>query len=207
MKRTLGLAGCFLLSLTLSHSSILVTLVSPGTPNGGPTGGTVFTYDIDITDETTVRHGDYFVIYDFGELLSSNFSLALGWDVGVTLPTGPLPSTLPPAQNPNDSPFIANVQIIRTGPDLVGPAFTGFPDLIFDLESPVSTDVNGSANLSAQFLNNGGTVGTTDDVETAETQDVAVPAATAAVPEPGTMGILGASLLGLAAFLRRRRVS
>jgi hypothetical protein len=192
MKRLLSLIGGVVLSLSVSPAAIIVNYVSQSGAGAGPNGGTVYTYDIDIASDTTARAGDYFVIYDFGQLLSFSSSDA-NWTLGFTDPTGPYP----PAQLPNDSPAIPNVQIVYNGPNLAGPAFTGSTDLEISLESPYSLLTDGTLNVSSRFLDNTGGIGSGGD-----TRDLPVP--DAGVPEPGTMGLLGASLFGIGLFTRRR---
>ena len=95
MKRILSLIGGFVLSLSMSQAAIIVNYVSQGAVGAGANGGTVYTYDIDISNDTTARTGDYFVIYDFGPVLSFASSNA-NWVLGSANLLGPYP----PAQAP-----------------------------------------------------------------------------------------------------------
>ncbi len=187
MKRLLTLIGGALLSMSLSQAAIIVNYVSQS-PSGSNTS---YNYDIDIASSTTVRTGDFFVIYDFGAVISS--VLPAGWEIGSTLLSGPIPAF----QNPNDNPALLNVEIRYTGADIVGPAFESLSDLQFSLVSAESTLLNGTGNVSSQFLDNRGASGVGGD-----TRNLPVPAT--GVPEPGTMGLLGASLLGVGMLARRR---
>lgn len=196
IKRFLSLVGGFVLILSMSQAAIVVNFVTIGAEGAGPNGGTVFTYDIDISGGTTARAGtDYFVLYDFGPVLSAVFSDPAGWELGLAELLGPYP----PSQNPIDSGAILNARINRIGSDLSGPDSEDFGDLTIDLESPFPTFLNGTLNVSSQFLNTAGS-----PVPDGETMDIVVP--DAAIPEPGTMGLLGASLLSLSYALRQRNL-
>lgn len=192
MKKILSLFGGLVLSMSMSQAALIVNYVSQGPAGGGANGGTVYTYDLDVAVSTSVRPGDFFVIYDFGSVLSFSSSNP-NWVIGLTNNTGPYP----PAQAPNDSPAIRNVQVVYNGPTINGPAFSGFNDLTIALESPSSVLLNGTLNVSSQFFDNSGGTGPGGD-----TRDLPVPQA--GVPEPGTMGLLGASLLGIGLYTRRR---
>ena len=179
--------------------------------NSGPTpvsGGFAFNYRADLTGDerldpvatsgqtcpapgpTLVQcnpPGTFFTVYDIPGFASAN-TTASGWFV-TTQNVGITPSTINGSSI--DNPAIVNVTFTYTGPVVHANgstvSFTGF--------QIVSTfnGVNAGGNFSSQATKDAGdSIGNTDQV----VGPVSIPAAT--VPEPGSMALIGAGLIGLA---------
>jgi len=191
VKQIRSLVCGLLLSMALSQAAVVVNFT--GTSAGGG-GNTLFNYDIDIGTDTTWRTNDFVVLYDFGPVVQAFSVLPSTLVFGATNLTGPNA----PAQAPNDSPTVANVQLIYTGANLVGPQFNNPADFTFSLASPSSTTAAGTLNISTQFFDNAGGTGVAGD-----TSNVPVPASV--VPEPATMGMMGGALAGLAFLVGRKK--
>ena len=205
MKRITLLLVVALVSVGVSQAGVEVNFTGTS-PGGG--GTTLFTYDIDVGDETTWRTNDFVVPFDFGPVMQAFSVLPAMLSFGATSATGPNA----PAQAPTDSASILNVQLINMGPDIIGPAFSGGADFTFSLASPTSTVVNGTLNISTQYFDNAGGTGVAGG-----TSNVPVPGSgltagplsdvpgNTSSPEPATMGLIGCALAGVALLVNHRR--
>jgi hypothetical protein len=160
--------------------------VSNPVPDGG---NFLWTYNIDLSaDEQLAPANSFFTIYDFvgyvdGTVAATNSD----WTASVQF-VGPTPSSV----SPPDSTSIENLVFTYVGSVSTGPqTIDGF--------SAVSTDSTmnpgGSFSYQAQKTSN----------LTAPDQGLGpidVPAA--ATPEPGSVGLLGGALVGLAVLSRRK---
>jgi len=197
VKRITFLAVAVLLAVGVSQAAVEVNLTSTS-PGGG--GSTLFTYDLDIGTNTTWRTNDFLVLYDFGPVMQAFSVLPAMLAFGAVQNTGPTA----PAQVPNDSSGVLNVQIINVGPPIMGAAFSGATDFTFSLASPLTgIATNNMLNISTQYFDNAGGTGVAGD-----TSNVPVPGPGPGdnpVPEPGTMSLIGCALAGAAMLVHRKK--
>ena len=138
-----------------------------------------------------VPPGTFFTIYDFVGF-QSVVGTPANWTSSTQF-TGITPQNTTP--NPADNAAIINVSFTYTGPVVNGPFSTSG----FNLTSLYGTQTQGAytqqaTNNTASILN-----GQTDRGG----GPIPVPLATTGVPEPASMMLIGAGLVGLAAFRRK----
>lgn len=189
-----------------ADASIILELVSR-TPEGS--GGTRFNYEVDLAPDARLESGDLFTIYDFAGLISGTgsftFTPALAGLGGTFTITEQLLGITPNAPLTNeplpvaDDAGVVNLSAVYQGPTIglgeiaetplgIFSAVSSFSDIRLDNFSFDATTDTGAAN---------------DGQPIAGVGVVAVPAA---VPEPGSLTLLG--LVGLAGggtVLRRRK--
>ena len=189
MKKTY-LLGMFVLGAAIS---IARADVIPS--NGAITaenGGFRWNYSTNVTVDQIVRPGDYFTIYDFGELRAGSNVQPSNWAFSSSL-IGTTPSTVLPQDDPN----VFNLTWTYTGTTPIqGQALLGLFSVISETDQMRSDNFAAHATrafgpLAGTKIDNIGTVG------------VPVPEMSALAP------IIGICGLGVAGFftsaLRRRR--
>jgi PEP-CTERM motif-containing protein len=190
---TLGLAGT-------AQATLIPTLGSVS-PSGG---NFLWSYDVSLALDQNATGGpvqsvnpvpvssgtgDFLTIYDFRGFVSGSCFAPTGWTC-QTQAVGFTPDT----QIPSDDPALTNLTFTRTGATLPGP--------VLDLGDFGAQSLGSSLDVgrftSRGTRNLGVLVGTKID----SVGDISVPAA---VPEPATLLLLGSTMAGLGALLRRRR--
>ena len=135
--------------------------------------------------------GDFLTIYDFRGFVGGTCVAPTGW----TCQTQGIGFT-PDTQTPADDAGLTNLSFTRTGATLVGP----MPDLgDFSAQSIIAlTDAGVFTSRGTKNAGDPQLIGTKVD----SIGEVAVPAP---VPEPSTLLLVGSTLAGLGAVLRRRK--
>jgi hypothetical protein len=177
-----GSAGNFLWTYTGTVSALEIV----NSTGASPAGQTTTT-----GSGSSSAFKDYFTIYDIaGYIAGSAAASNPDFTAGAQL-TGPTPSNVVP----NDSAALTNVFFFYTGAaPLVGQAAMG----TFSFRSTL-----GNNGFVGEYVgsdtNNGTNAGATDNKITS------LPLPSAAVPEPGSMVLLGSGLIALARSVRQRR--
>jgi len=207
MKRLLVLVALLAISAQGAYAAIVVSL-----PGGGPSGPGSFDWDYraELQPDQTMEIGDFFTIYDFagisadavatGEVVfKPNPSLTLAGftfiatvqDLGVT----------PLLILPNDDAAIPNVTVTLTGGGSIIP-----PPTPSDPTVLVAVDL-GILTIESAFNPLNAVVGQYSTLaHLAGTQQGAIGAVpVAAIPEPGSVGLMIAGLIALGVVTFRRR--
>jgi hypothetical protein len=114
MKRSLLLCLLYCLGFFGARAQLRVDS-SPAVPQGD--GTFAWSYEARLAPGYLLRSNDYFVIFDFGHVVSA--VPQAGWELSTSLQTPA--GILPPA----DHPWIANVGFQYLGPTVTGPAAVG----------------------------------------------------------------------------------
>ncbi len=146
-----------------------------------------YTWPVQVTGSTQVNLGDYFTLYDLeGYVSNSALTPNASWIFSQQL-TG----SSPPGVTPNDSSVLKNVTFTYCGSTpIVGPRIIGN----FSIVSTIPTFRSQGANFAGSSTNS------ISCVKIANLTGIGAPSAT---PEPGTLLLVGAGLLGLIAGRRR----
>jgi hypothetical protein len=179
------------LALMLATVGVATADIIPTLDSISPAGSAfTFNYQVDVTVQERVESGDFFTIYDFGDV--SSVALVAGWTFSTAL-IGVTPLDV----SPNDSPNVMNVTFTRTGGAILGPLDLG----IFSVVSPLSgTHADSFTALATR--NSGGSL---DGTKIANIGLLNVPGpVTATVPEPMTVFLLGLGLIGMTLARRSR---
>lgn len=203
-------AGLVAVSAVPAQATIIPVLISVAEP--GP-GFFLWTYRAEITTSTGMDSGteplpgkeaapdtagtvaDYVTIYDFAGFTGLVQFSGEGFDSRSYL-VGTTPAEVNPI--PPELVDVANVTIFRTGAEIVGPdAF------FFALESSFGEEFIEFSPYAAAATDRSGT--STDGRAVANTGDTQTPfRALQQVPEPGTLLLVGAGLLGLGIYRRKQ---
>ncbi len=185
-KHLLGLALLVAGILSL-QADVIPTLSST------PAEGSNFrwNYATNVTVDQMVTTGDYFTIYDFGNLIPNSNMQPAGWAFSSSL-LGVTPSTLAP----NDDPNVLNLTWTYTGTTPInGSALLGLFSVLSSTNQLRSDDFAGHATRS-----NGPNIGT--KIDNIGTVSVPVPEMSALAP---IIGICGLATLGFFSSALRRR--
>lgn len=198
-----SLVGSLFLTLG-SYGAAQATLI-PTLDSISPSGGSfLWSYDVGLAFDqnatggpaqsanpvlATSGTGDFLTIYDFNGFVGGTCFAPSGWSC-QTQAIGFTPNT----QSPTDSASLTNLTFTRTGASLTGPVV----DLgDFGGQSLIGASTPG-VFTSRGTKNQGMLAGTKID----SVGQVSVPSP---VPEPATLLLLGSTMAGLGALLRRRR--
>jgi hypothetical protein len=199
MLKRLTLIG-LLLGATGAQANILVSLAHSPTLNGSGTYD--YVYNLNLQPSALAQPGTYVTLYDFAGLGAvSDASFApidlpgdQTWTVTTSL-TGVTPTFIAPVKG--DSPFLKNVTVTLLSGDNVVPDQSKGSVLLgqLTLTSPYADSIYNGSSYASETLKQG-TGGTPLRFTGVDTTPV---------PEPGTVGLLGFGLLGVAAVAMRRR--
>ena len=156
--------------------------------------GTLWNYSVSVTVEQNANTGDYFTIYDFGNIIPASNTQPAGW----TLTTSFLGVT--PAQIiPPDDPSVLNLTWTYSGPTIFGTSPAGQDIGPFQVEVAGQQTQTKNSFFAAQ--------GTLAEGPEAGSKVGNVGLIVVPVPEPSAIALMvGAAALGLLgrAFSRRR---
>jgi len=198
-KRFLGFCALLLLSAG-ANAGIVIDLVSK-TANANQFD---WTYAVTLERDTLMAQNDFFVIYGIpginNALWTPNTSDSHGqtgvpgpadWQVSEPL-SGPVPSFLAP----NDKPNIPNVEI-----SLLADTTIQARNVAFDPNGLLL----GTLTVTTPFGQNGIIDYTSISTQLSGSDLNVVHSVTGPIPEPSTVGMMGAGLLAVVAFALRKR--
>ncbi len=146
-------------------------------------------YDINVDENTTIKQGDYFTIYDFNGLISGSNMQPPNW-----LFSSPLSGPVAPSTTPQDNPAIMNLSWMYEGSTpIVGPVV-------------IWKDFTVISQYGGQILADFGSVTHRSDNGRAVSNVSSIEVAAATAPEPTALTLLGIGvpLLGVWKVLHRR---
>jgi len=194
-----GIAGGLVLALGGAVRADIIPVLQTPITTLGPNNFR-FDYTVSLTDSQQMIQGQpvFFTIYDFaGYIPNSAVAPNANWSVAVAN------TTPPPAGislvNP-DNTGLPDLKFTYTGPTLTGPFTLGTFSARSTFNQLTTDEYAATAQKFTTTADNG--------VQTSNRGPNIVPLATA-IPEPGTMALLGSGLLSLGALggLRRRRIA
>src|ERR1700730_6567101 len=112
MKKILALGLIGIAGAILTSRADIIPSYQGTTPSGG---NTIVSYTINVTVEQNATAGDFFTIYDFGNIIPNSNTQPANWTFTTAL-TGVNPSQT----NSPDDPTILNLTWTYTGPTIVG---------------------------------------------------------------------------------------
>jgi hypothetical protein len=187
MKRLYFLGLILGVTLLTARGDIIPTL-STTTPSGS---GFSWNYSANVTVDQTVKPGDFFTIYDFGNFVSGSNLQPVGWVFSNAL-TGINPSLVIPADNGS----IMNLTWTYEGTSAIpGSAVLGAFSIVTDTNQLRTSDFAAEATRST-----GPNAGT--KVDNVGSVSVPVPEMSALLP---ILSVCGAGLVSLLPSLLRRR--
>ena len=177
-------------SILTARGDIIPTLSSTAPAVGGFT----WNYSANVTVDETINTGDFFTIYDFGNISPGSNMQPAGWTFSTAL-LGPTPALVSPTDNPN----ILNLTWTYTGTTPInGAAALGIFSAI------TSTDQLKVGQFTAEATRSTGPNAGTK-IDNIGNISVPVPEMSALLP---ILSVCGAGLLSLLPpFLRRRQTS
>jgi PEP-CTERM motif len=191
----LGLV-CLSVAAWTARADIIPTYQG-ATPSGG---NSIITYTINIPAEVNLESGDFFTIYDFGNIIPSSNTQPADWTFSTNLIGQNPAQTAAP-----DNASILNLTWTYTGPTItgaspappqnIGPFTVTIPGASLDVPLPTQRGFFAGQSTKAQ------------DPTGSKSNNVGMVAVPIAVPEPSTLAlILGAGGLGVfgRAVSRRR---
>jgi len=154
---------------------------------------TIWSYTINVTSSQIVQSGNFFTIYDFGNIVPNSDHAPAGWTLSTSF-TGPTPNkVLPP-----DDPSILNLTWTYSGPTI--------PTETYNL-GPFSVEVDGiQTEFRHTYFTGAGTMSVGPEAGSIIGNIAPIVVPNGAVPEPSSLALIAAAgVFGFAVRTAARR--
>jgi hypothetical protein len=155
-------------------------------------GQTTWTYQVNVTAEQSLTSGDFFTIYDFGNIIPGSNVQPAGWTFSTSL-LGVTPSQIIAA----DDPTIMNLTWTYNGPTILGTSPQGQGIGPFSVNIAGLSQQSRDSHFAAQ-----GTLAIGPNAGSPVNNVGAIPVP---IPEPSSVALLLSSGVAAIAFARFRR--